>query len=185
MYTQEMLKSDEIIPHVIGLFESAGIKQFESLDKSVEIVRTAGSDSDILKTYIDIGSTDIKVSLLLRVPRSVLIKTIPGVPVGSETDEMLEDWVMELANRLMGRLKNKLLSHNCVLQMGLPKSYASLDVEALFELDEGKKLDFFFDMQGEIIECYLSVNLLDSKMEMDLYEDEDEDWFDESELEDL
>lgn len=185
MNNAEILHNNEIIPHIIGLFESAGIKQFESMNEEVELIGKPGKDSDVLKSYIDVTSDDLKVALSLSVPRSVLKKTIPGVPQGTNiTDAMQEDWILELANRLLGRLKNKLLSHSCILHMGIPKSSQREDVDKLFD-DGGQKESFFFDMNGEVVECYLSLNIYNENMEMDLYEDEDEDWFSESELEDL
>lgn len=182
----EKIKQADIVPHIVNLFETAGIKQFESLDRHVELVNKSSKDDDVLECYIDVGSADLTVALLLRAPRSILIKTIPGVPVGEDnTREMLEDWVLELANRLIGRLKNKLISHSCKLQMGLPKTGVEKNVQELFDAVGGKVTPFFFDMQGETIDCYLSINLINEALEIDLYEDEDEDWFDESELEHL
>ena len=181
----QLLESQEIIPHIIGLFETAGIKQFESMDQEAELIDKPGEDADTFKAYIDLTSEDLKVAMLLIVPRQILINTIPGIPDGQDiTEDMQEDWILELSNRLMGRLKNKLLSHDCFLQIGIPKSSLRLDVDMLFD-DGGEVKSYFFNLDGGVAECYLSLNLFNKEMEMDLFEDEDEDWFSESELEDL
>lgn len=185
MISEQVLQGSEIIPHIQGLFESAGIKQFESLDAKAELVDAAGQNEDVLKAYIAASSKDLKVAMRLNIETDVLKRTIPGVVERQDvTDSMQEDWILELANQLMGRLKNKLLSHACMLQMGIPLSSLNVDIDAEFD-DDGQKKSFFIAVEGGIAQVCLSISLFNQNLVMDLFEDEDEEWFAESELEEF
>jgi hypothetical protein len=70
---------------------------------SVQLISTIGFSSDAL------GG-----ALLLAVPNEVLIKTV------ADADVNLADWCAELANQLLGRLKNQLLNYGVVVNLALP-----------------------------------------------------------------
>ena len=176
---------EHVVPYIFELFESGCFKQFQSVNHQIKRVEEPSHRVDAPAAYIDAGSSDLIATLQLRIPKEALKQTYPVVAdILPVDDYLLEDWLFELANRLLGRLKNKLLSHDCVLKMGLPRTTFNKDVDRLFQTD-GQHQYLYFELCNEVIECHLSVNIINPTMSLVEYEDEDEDWFDESELEHL
>jgi hypothetical protein len=131
--------------------------------------------------------------MIVQASKGFLIKTMPLI--GGQRIELRsfqEDWCLEIANRFLGRLKNKLVSHGCVLQMGLPSLCAdvqqvqlqhqlNLCARRVFQVANGPESG----PDIEMVECLLYVELKRADLQIEDYEDEDEDWFDESELQHL
>lgn len=132
-------------------------------------------------------SNDIAMTLTIAADKGFLVNTIPMIG-GQRLDTVSfqNDWCLELANRFLGRLKNKLLSHDCTLNMGLP---ALIDAPEHNKLVLNSNISRVFQIDGsgggDQIQCTLSVSLLNDEMLLEDYEDEDEDWFEESELDHL
>jgi len=57
---------------------------------------------------------------------SLLARTRPTAPVNTAE---VEDWAAELANQLLGRLKNRLLQHNVQIQLSTPVAVAGRHLE--------------------------------------------------------
>ena len=58
---------------------------------------------------------------------TIILATVAEVlqatrPTAAETDSEQADWAGELANQLLGRIKNKLLAHGLVIQLSTPTS---------------------------------------------------------------
>lgn len=92
-----------------ALFDTYGVKVVQdgpaaakSL-QAVPLISVIGFSSDVLSG-----------SLVLALPQSVAERTLPVAGVS------LSDWSGELANQLLGRLKNQLLKYKVVLNMSLP-----------------------------------------------------------------
>lgn len=187
MNTEQLIKPNDVVPYVLSLFETTCIKQFESIDRKITRVDAPEhTDSDRRAASIHCGNEDLKITLVLCLPKTTLANTLPrmGDIAPYLGEELLQDWLHELCNRVLGRLKNKLLDHNCVLRMGLPLACPENYLGAI-QNEPGKKICEYFELDGDVIECHLCVNMLNPAMVMDQYEDEDEDWFDESELQHL
>jgi len=167
---------------IIELFDSTCIKQFERLGCDITKVASQGESGGVLRAYIEAFSEDVKVMLCLSVPRQLLIETMPGDGDGDES--MLVDWVLELSNRFLGRLKNKLVGHGCYLKMGLPKFCIDAVVQQSLQ-DKYTQAGRYFEVNNKIMECCLYLDVSNKAESLSEYEDEDEDWFEESELEHL
>jgi len=62
---------------------------------------------------IDTGSDELEVLLVLKMPFSVLSMTYPVIDNITSIDESKpEDWISELSNQLIRRVKTKLIEHN-------------------------------------------------------------------------
>jgi len=168
---------------IIELFDSTCIKQFESLGCDIAKVRTQKHSEDFLRAYIEAVSEDVSVMLCLNVPRLLLVETMPFDGV-SDDDSLLVDWVLELSNRFLGRLKNKLVDHGCYLKMGLPEFCVDATVQGSLK-DKFTQADRYFEINNKIMECHLFLDVSSAADQLSEYEDEDEDWFEESELEHL
>jgi hypothetical protein len=92
-----------------ALFETYGVKldldgsPAERTLQSVQLVSTIG-----------FSSPTISGSLLLAIPNVVIQQTLPT------QDANLADWSGELANQLLGRLKNQLLNYEVAINLALP-----------------------------------------------------------------
>ena len=94
---------------IVELFDSACIKQIESLGCDIERVDVLAHSEEVLRAYIEATSEDISVMLCLNVPKALLVHTMPA-SLGEGDADIERDWVLELSNRFLGRLKNKLIS---------------------------------------------------------------------------
>ncbi len=181
-----------VVERITDLFDTTCAKQFESMRCGIVDAESPKFDAyeDVNCITIECTSEDLKLRLKLSANKSFLTNTMPAIS-GQNLDSLAyqKDWCLELGNRFLGRLKNKLLSHGCVLAMGLPSliSYSSMNIDdessadvvrRVFEIASSDKES----AQKGVIECVLLIHILGSEVALDDYEDEDEDWFDESEL---
>ena len=105
---------------IVELYEASISELFESHD--LEVKKQAYDDIECEETsmcIIGAGSSYLKLSVCLNAEKSVLKGTYP-VSFSSKGDEKLTDWIGELSNQLMGKLKNKLISYECRVSMNIP-----------------------------------------------------------------
>ena len=181
----------DVFERVVELLDSTCDKQFESMHCEIRSLADTGfkPDDSSISISIDCYSDDIKLTLILSATKGFLVNTMPIIG-GQKLDSVTfqKDWCNELGNRFLGRLKNKLLDHGCSLKMGLP-----LLLDNSLEQGKVEGADFLTSRVFQIvgseedsqIQCSLFINLFNADMQLDDYEDEDEDWFDESELQHL
>jgi len=142
------------------VFQSACVDLFKSLNCSVACAKQNECHLyDAPVACIDAGSNDVELILGLQMPMAVLALTYPLtesiVDVGEES---LEDWISELSNQLIGRVKSKLSAQEGELKLGLPVTYYGEDHSELMQQDE--KIALYFNLEGEVCACYLSVEVL-------------------------
>jgi CheY-specific phosphatase CheX len=94
---------------VRALFGTYGVK----VDLDGSLVRRT-LESVELVSIIGFSSANISGSLLLAMPSSLVERALPA------PEANLADWSGELANQLLGRLKNQLLDYNLAIDMSLP-----------------------------------------------------------------
>ena len=157
----------ETTQHIRNVFETSCIELFRSLNCDVvRLEPSVDTLQDAPLSYIDAGSEDVEVVIVLRAPLTVLSITYPRFELDnilSVDDEKLEDWLSELANQLMGRFKNKMLNIGCKLQIGLPELiYDAHGVKLPIENHQAYR--YFFDIDKECIECSLYVRLFNENM---------------------
>ncbi|MBT7442775.1 MAG: hypothetical protein HN790_02265 [Methylococcales bacterium] len=111
---------------------------------------------------IDAGSTEVSVVLTLQLPMSVLAMTYPVQTdsIVNISEEKLEDWISEISNQLIGRLKSKLLSHDCTALIGLPAIYFGTEIDDLLA-ENGDRHNLYFDIDGEACGCIISTEIFD------------------------
>lgn len=115
--------------------------------------------TDMPMAVVDAGNADFESSLYIHIPFSVLSVTIPTRQQKEGLGEAeLEDWICEIANHILGRLKNKLALYSCPIKTGLPEY--SLGVGDGIELSSiCEPLDFYFELAGEICKVTLAIEL--------------------------
>jgi len=156
------------------LFELTCNEQLQSLDGNSVQLDITGKEPVISNPYtacIQAASNDLTLTLLLHAPKSVLIGTLPRMaeikPLGNS---LLEDWTLELSNRIIGKLKNKLISYGCILKNGLPRFIEPIASQNFKH--NGEEMALFFDINGETIECRLFVEIFNKAMSLALQEHE-------------
>jgi len=142
------------------VFQGACFDLFSGLDCSVTCAE--GDECSLYNApiaCIDAGSNEVELVLGLQMPITILALTYPvGASIFAVGEEQLEDWISELSNQLIGRVKSKLNSNDSNLQLGLPVTYYGEDESELMQQDE--KIALYFELDGEVCACYLSVELL-------------------------
>lgn len=159
----------ETTQRIREVFETTCIELFRSLNCDVvRVEQCTDSLHGAPLSYIDAGSDDIEVVIVLRAPLQVLSITYPKFEsdhILSVSEEKLEDWISELANQLVGRFKNQLLSLGCPLQIGLPELiYDTTGVKLPVENHEAYHC--FFELDKEGIECSLFTRVFNENMSL-------------------
>ncbi len=112
-----VVASTESISLVDGLVQDAARALFATYGVKLEL-----DGSPVAKTLqsvqmismIGFSSQALSGSLLLALPDAIVDRTLPA------PDASLADWSGELANQLLGRLKNQLLKYQVVINLSLP-----------------------------------------------------------------
>jgi len=179
------MRQNEVIQTIQSLFLECCKKLFESLDCNTRITTDCRAE-DLENSpiaCIDGGSEDIEFMVALQLPLEVLALTYP-IAEGITTIEenRLEDWIAELANQLIGRLKGKLIEHDCFANIGLPISYFGADVDELLAQNSAL-VHYYFEMDGQICGCSISIEVFDEAMSFSIEKNSNIDLQEDGELE--
>lgn len=178
------LREAEVTQCIQGLFFDACKGLLESLDCKVGmVVEKPDRLENCPIACIDGGSDDIEFKIALELPLEVLALTYPvGEDITHLEEDRLEDWISELSNQLIGRLKTKLISHECFVSIGLPTTYFGAQVEEL--LAENRfETNYYFDVDGAICGCSISIEVYDDAMSFSVDANSHEEDQNEGELE--
>ncbi|NNM52723.1 MAG: hypothetical protein HKM02_10965 [Pseudomonadales bacterium] len=160
------MSKESVIGEIHNLFEAAVLTMFESFGCEIKrILEPPYELTDVPLASMDAGSQDIEVMIFISMPLPILALTYPSSleRIIAIDESTLEAWFPELANQLMGKLKNKLILYGCNLQMGLPNSYFGKNLSEV--LPEGyDHATFYFDVDGEVFETCLSINIFNEDM---------------------
>ncbi len=158
---------EETTQRIRELFDKSCVELFRSLNCEVTRLDEGGDvDDNAPLSYVDAGSDDIEVVIVLRASLPVLTITYPRFDsknILSVNEEQLEDWLSELGNQLIGRFKNLLLAHGCAIKIGLPELiYDSAGVTLPVRDHEAYRC--FFDIDKERIECSLYTHIYNENL---------------------
>ena|SRR6187397_1428670 len=93
-------------------------------DKRLSIEPTMSA----LTAAVDFDGDELRGTVELRATRSLIFETSRGAAGLDSGAANLNDWTCELANQLMGRMKNKLRGYKVPLHVGVPRSKSSTDL---------------------------------------------------------
>jgi len=169
------MKHNEAISYIYEHFEEACFSLFEGLNCDVNF--SEKPEDECLEqasiASIDAGSDEMEMRLFLRMPFSVLALTYPGDNVAEIHEEKLEDWMAELSNMLIGKVKAKLLSHGVAIKIGLPESYYGVTLEDI--VPEGfESKYYFYDVDGVVVECRIYLDLMVDELDISTSAEEDD-----------
>lgn len=178
------MRKNEVAQCIQSLFLECCKGLFESLDCDTSLTTNRHANLDECPiACIDGGSEDIEFMVALQLPLPVLALTYPVAEGITQVEEdRLEDWISELSNQLIGRLKAKLIEHDCFVNIGLPQSYFGADVHELLA-QNSEEVDYYFDLDGEVCGCSISIEVFDDAMSFSIEKNQDIDMQEEGELE--
>lgn len=177
------MKATDVIEKVGALFSSASQDLLTGMNCDVSVVYEAGNEVvDAPVAIIDAGSQDLEIQMALELPMSVLALTYPVPNISVVDDESLEDWISELSNQLMGRLKAKLLKHEQEITLGLPSSYFGAGIDELMSVGM-QRYTVYLDVDGQTCAFHLGVETLADEINFSDAEIENDDVLMESEIE--
>jgi len=182
------MQAKDVVNQIENLFEIACLGLFESLNCMVSRVYPNESELDEVMyevpiACIDAGSKEVELNIRLQLPMSVLALTYPVQgEITAVNEEQLEDWIAELSNQLIGRLKAKLVAHNCFVSLGLPTTYFGAGIDDL--IDGGcEKKAMYFDLDGEVCACHILIEAFSDELLFSVEVDECIDVLAEGEIE--
>ena len=103
----------------------------------------------VLVAGVDFKGHELRGTVALWATRTVIAETTRSAVGLGATEEDLPDWACELANQLIGRMKNKLRSYDVSLSLNVPRLIAG---SGLKDLDHGIRYRFSCDY-GAIAAC--------------------------------
>ena len=161
------MRRSQALQTLNGIFDAACIELFGSMNCGVEATAATHFDGDdVPLAHIDAGADDFELILTLKLPYASLTMTYPVLnQIMSVDEQQLEDWLCELANRLLGLLKAKLHAQQCRLNTGLPMFLAGGDIADIVYSDGYFKHYFLLD--GEAVEMGISIELFNDEIGID------------------
>lgn len=106
---------------------------------------------------IEAGGVELEVSLVLAAPFPLLAMSYPSQSsIIDVSDETLEDWLGEICNQLMGKVKNRLIHQDVRINIGLPDVFFDAGVNNASKLVDGLP-SFRLKVDGLFFDCYLSL----------------------------
>ena len=166
------MEQAEISQYINSLFESSCCDLLQSLDCKTTLSNKINHDLiDEPLACIDAGSDDIEFSVGLELPYSVLALTYPISDVLNISDEIIEDWISELSNQLMGRFKSKLYKHGIKVNLGLPLSYFSANLDDIIPREKNRH-SVFVIVEGQVCGFHLGIDMLGNDIDFNEMETE-------------
>lgn len=103
----------------------------------------------VLVAGVDFKGNELRGTVALWATKTVFAETTRGAPGLNAAPDDLPDWACELANQLVGRMKNKLRNYDVSLSLNVPRLIAGPGLNAL---DEGIRYRFSCEF-GAIAAC--------------------------------
>ncbi|MFT6029663.1 MAG: hypothetical protein ACI8O8_001399 [Oleiphilaceae bacterium] len=179
-----MMRKNDVAQCIHNIYLECCRDLFQSLNCNTRVIDGKSFNLDESPiACIDAGSEDIEFMIALQLPIQVLALTYPVAEVITTVEEnLLEDWLSELSNQLIGRLKSKLIEHDCSVNIGLPQSYFGAQVDELLA-NNSEQEDYYLDVDKEVCRCSIAIEVFDEAMTFSLEKNKDIDIQGEGELE--
>jgi hypothetical protein len=168
------MNKNEVTNKIQTLFAEASQDLLKGMNCAVSIVDdNLDIELDAPIALIDAGSAELEVQVGLELPLTVLALTYPVPNISIVDDESLEDWISELSNQLIGRLKSKLMKSGQEIMLGLPSSYFGTDITDLMTTEQSY-YSVFYNVDGEVCAFHLGIEALNDEPLFHETEDDDD-----------
>lgn len=136
---QQHFVRDVLAAAVTELFDSYGVG-CEVFEGSAE---DTASFAPELGSMVGFRGKNIRGGLAFVAPIDLIAELLPVPRSGDRDDRKLRDWSAEIANQLLGRLKNKLSKRSLNFDVGTPVCFTGKSIRLVFLPDaEGVSLSF-------------------------------------------
>ncbi len=158
------MSNTQVTQYLGELFETTCTELFRSINSDVITLDNFDFDtSDIPHSQMDAGCNDIEVIIHLHVPFSTLAMTYPVHSGVAIVDEIaMEDWICELSNLLMGKLKHRLSTSAIDLSLGLPSYSIGGKSNALHS--NGEYFIFSFELYQQTFAAGISIEVFNNDL---------------------
>ena len=152
----------DVKENILTLFSEASQDLLRGMNCEVSVLEDSLDDElDAPLAFIDAGSSDLEIQVGLELPMTVLALTYPVPSMADVDDESLEDWISELSNQLMGRLKSKLIKHGQEITLGLPSTYFGVNLESVLSASQ-THYTVNLNVDGEACTFHLGIETIGS-----------------------
>lgn len=103
-----------------AVIEEASLALFDGVGVALGRASQPVKSPDDISASIGFAGPALRGALVLISTRRLVEVALPPEVRDRHSDEQLADWMGELANQLLGRVKNKLLNYGVSLAMGTP-----------------------------------------------------------------
>jgi hypothetical protein len=139
-----------------SLFESHGLVVEDAVRDQVS---PAGGEQVV--GFISFEGEQMMGKLMLSAPWALLRRAHPlardGVPL---PEQELRDWICELLNQLLGRLKNLLTAHGVSFKVGIPRYFMGADLHHFYQPRRGARV---LSLRWQELEAQLQVQAVVSR----------------------
>lgn len=143
------MNSFEVAQHIQVLYETAFKELLEGFNCDVNYSEEpVHTELDAPVACIDAGSKELEITIGLELPMSVLAMSYPVPNIAAVDDEALEDWISEMSNQVVGRLKTKLMQHQQEITLGLPSTTFGVNLDDLIA-PSPTRFTTYLDVDGE------------------------------------
>ncbi len=169
------MNAEASIQELTRIFEESCLELFTGFGCNIQKTDEAmpeGTDDPV--AMVDAGSPELEIAVILRLPVNILALTYPaGAEITQVSEEVLEDWIAEISNQLIGKIKNRLLTYGVRLTLGLPNAYFGVDMADM--ITEGRHcMVSVFDIDNELLEVVLLMDILDDTLDLTTPPQEDD-----------
>jgi CheY-specific phosphatase CheX len=135
---------------VLEFFESYGVACVPA-----EVVEGAADDGgSALGAIIALRGKAIQGGLAFVAPVELVAKLLPVPPKTDGKDRQVRDWCSEMANQLLGRLKNKLVAYSIDFHVGTPVCFFGRSIRLVF-LPDAEGVSLAFRSEGHDMRVHL------------------------------
>lgn len=169
------MNQSEASTFIYEQFEQACFSLFEGLSCDVSFGDASSQElENAAIASIDAGSAEMELRVFLRMPFSVLALTYPGSDVTDIEEEKLEDWMAELSNMLVGKIKAAMLHHGLQMTIGLPESFFGVEMEEVTPEGFNDSKAYYFEVDKVPVECRIFLDLMVDSLDVQVVEDDDD-----------
>ena len=147
-FVREVMESS-----VLELFDSYGMPCALAVETQTEKV-----DGVELGSIVGFRGKGVRGGLAFVAPIQLLEKLLPVPRDKTRSDSQLRDWSAEIANQLVGRIKNKLSSKTLDFDVGTPVCFTGKSIRLVF-LPDADGTSLLLDAQGTAVRVHLDCTL--------------------------
>ena len=166
--------AEQFAEQFVGYFQSACVELFRGFDCEIQPI-----DSNLFNAHeepyarIDAGCAEFEIEIYLCLPYTTLLMTHPMQGLHNTIPEQeLEDWLSEMSNMLMGKLKRTFLAHGITLKVGLPDFSIGYPLDAR-QYGANERFILAYETDHQAFETGITIEFLTENLQLTAQQPED------------